>query len=306
MNEIPINLKNAIMMDGWAMATAAKQIIGQKYENKRLEMCLGNLLIGIVLWEDAFFPLDDQYKDSFEYIQDKIGKNHPLFERCKPHFGILKQERAFPISASDEEEIMINYDFEKKQIFIDRTKEYEKLREDLRVNYFPHPGRAEYMLEQQEKFNKIFDRNTIINNEIDKPLREYYYEIEQKYNHRLLNCSYPILYNYIKNEARKIGTSPMHEVDYSLKLRNRPDVVAFRKILKQMEENFKKMNLSAVDRVVNEIREISKSIMGISPKEIKEEPLPVILTETGAKEKPLNLTFVTKLLDYGKQRSHNY
>ena len=290
-----------VLLDGWTLATAANQIIGQKYENEKLEMCLGNLLMGIVLWEDIRFPLDAQYRPYFETFQNKIGKNNPLLDICKPLDSIeFPQLEKFPSIDSNEGNIL-DYDEINFDEFLKRIEKYEVLRDSLNINYFPHPGRAQYMLEQQEKFDKVFERNAIINNEIDKPLREYYYEIEQRYNRRILNCLYPVLYNYIKNEAKKIGDSPKYEVVFALELRKNPDVIAFREILKQMEEDFKKMNLTAVDRVIDEIREISRSIIGISPKEIKEEPLPIILTETGAEEKPLNLTFVTKLLHYGKE-----
>ncbi|MCL2197771.1 MAG: hypothetical protein FWB80_02505 [Defluviitaleaceae bacterium] len=196
-------------------------------------------------------------------------------------------------------------------LLLNRAEMYIDVAEEIGANYFPHPNRAEHLL-NSSLLKGRFNRYKLLEM-VDKSLIEYYDELDKEYETGILKFDYPVLYDYITNNA----TTPTEELKVALEMRYDKDVIAFRQSLNSFEEGLNNANRRKRLEAHRQIRELTQSISNdfsvkgnsLKIREIKvglSSPLGInvglekpIKLSLGGSDRVLNLTFLTRLRDFG-------
>jgi len=173
----------------------------------------------------------------------------------------------------------------------------------LGVNYLPHPFRADFICEEKiyENDLKLLLNRIDLLKVIDKKVLEYCDVVNKKFGRKQFTLNYPLLYDYIK----KNSNSKFDELKVALSLREEKDVLQFRKEMSAIEDKIQTGDMQLAERVFDDVNECADSVinkykvkrnlgelsLGLSPT----ITLPIQLPYS----KPLNLTFLTKLVDFG-------
>ena len=314
-----------ILLDNWTVGSYFLQLLDHKngYQAYSPILCKNNLLTGILLWDKIDIILHHTLPQS---QIDKIRENgsikrllsvcniieNPGLEFEKYTSETFKAPQWVKFESGSE-----GFYFEDEQSFLDfdeiyapllrkRAEIYLDISTKLGLNYFPHPQRADY-LQRKNIFNMGFNRDMLIQH-IDKSLLDYYNQVNEKYGHNLINCPYPVLYDYIRAKAKKDGTGSLKdELEVALELRENKDIIDFRKSLNNIDDGFNNGNLLFVDTAFKQIEELSKAITNSHPKDAIMSQLTIGLSPSlsipvrfpNIRKKIISLTFLTKLLDFG-------
>jgi len=136
-----------------------------------------------------------------------------------------------------------------------RAEKYLNFSRENRINYLPHPERAKYIINQLEKHTP--DRLEALNR-VDKQLREFYIEIDDRLGgNGHFACSVPLLHRYIKEKAK----SPQGQLEEALRLREDNNISEFRECLDMMDELLNKQQWIAYDEVIMHIDDLAKGII---------------------------------------------
>ena len=181
-----------------------------------------------------------------------------------------------------------------------------------KINYFPHPKRASYLWEYFTSKNQSLkpDRRVVLQ-PLEKHLNELYNEIDDMCGGKgFFNCSVPLLYDYIKENAK----SPSEQLEMALMLREDSDVVKFRESLNIMDELLNEGRRADYFRIMKQIDDLSKEIVNsytgkpmddkfrvkyIFPRKF-DIRIPSLMPNQP--ERHLHLTFLAELLDFGLNR----
>jgi hypothetical protein len=283
------------------------------YKNKSLNNCLSLLFNAIILWDEIEFP------EATSRVLDLIHRNgngavvEELLKICRPvsysgFTGFTTDDKLV------DEEGIVRHEKTKKGLLLARAKHYVELSGELGIDYLPHPKRADVIARNHERYEKQNLRNEA---------RRIIEETNERIHERLdYEFDYPLLHRYIKHAASR--KTPLDELESALTLRDRKDVKAFRNGLRILDDAFRNDSgtLVAAKRQLDKYRGDVESSLNISadktgkmtvsgtgsvrfnavsPPEIgasvgfsKEFVLP-----SPGKRKVLNMTFLTKLKDYG-------
>jgi len=222
---------STIMLDNWTSATAFLQLTNNTaYSQKSSKLSIANLLMAIVFWDEINIPegINSIACLFNELKKDSIGIQ--LLDFCK-NMGIsIFRSSSLPhFSPNMDEDALLAWGNENLDKLLARTELYLDISDKNRINYFPHPQRSEYLLENN-LIKKGLNRYTLLNN-LDKALAEYYADLDKEYSNDFLNFDYPVLYDYIRNQAKSI--SPVDELEVALRLRKDKDVIAFQTVREQ-------------------------------------------------------------------------
>jgi hypothetical protein len=170
-----------VIIDAWTLHRAFHQL--SVNENSIIcsdmeKLCMGNLLTGIILWDEIVW-VSDKYT---EYYFNRLNKTKSinqltgLFNK-RETYNFEKFNSILPDLEYRERSKMDIYLKDDMSKILRRSELYLKWSEDLGINYFPHPKRADYII-QQGIIEKRFKRNEILNiidgNLIDYALPLFY------------------------------------------------------------------------------------------------------------------------------------
>jgi len=267
--------------------------------------CWYNILMAVILW--------DEINVLHPYPPDQETKELRL-DMLKPLKGIVGflDNTASPGTIVIMDHSMFQYIelFEyspygralRKELFA-RTSEYLFRCSYYGVDFLPHPIRSEIAFKDAtlHKAFVAFNRQDIFNN-IDKIVLEYYDKLNDIIGRRAFICSYPVLFDYI----RKNSNSVADELKAAIELRSDKDVIRFRKSLDDLDEKVNAGDITAVDVAFKQIKELSMQIANKHTKSIKLGELTIGLSPSfkipisiRKQEKILNMTFISRLVDFG-------
>jgi len=179
----------------------------------------------------------------------------------------------------------------------------------LGINVLLHNKRNEF--ERNQNQISLFDRLEIFQ-KIDKDLLEYYEHINQRLGRQYLSFSYPILYDYIRNESYcfyRGHTYKLNELNVAFKLRQQKDVVQFRDEIEHLEFIINRGNTQALLSQLQLLDDIAKDLtnkynksillaefkLSLSPSLSRTFPIKIKLN----KNMQIHTSFIKKVYSFG-------
>ena len=301
-----------ILLDDWALHFTFRQILLNNKDDPKEEMtrmCMSNLSNGLVLWDRINrFP-----NHNVETHLSRLDKNDVVMQLSKlMDYVDLPEYHEFSTTLSTREQYVQQLDTREHcpddyTTLLERSKLYLDWSNKLGINYLPHPARAQHISENN--LLGVFSRDMLFS-VVDREVQRYYDEINKKLGRPVFNCYYPILYDYIRKNCDTLSD----ELSAALFIREDKDIMTLRQSLDKLDTLINSGNIQYLNIAINQIEDLSKTIsnayskttklgeftIGLSPS-LK---IPIALHKT---KKILNMTFLTKLVDFGaKERLKEY
>ena len=249
-----------IILDSLTLDTSLQflEIVGKGNLNSTQKECFNNFLTGIILWDTLSFPSSVVIDNIFKKLEgDSLTRDLrniivPLDTSILESSSFILIDYGFGNSDEELDNLLVQW---RKGIFTDddkilltrRTNKYFEVSSLSGANYYPHPIRADYLIQNEQR--NTHNREALLRR-LEKNITEYSEGCAVHFNTS-------ILYDYIKKEA---GEAPREQLIYALKLRNEKDVVAFRKSLDKFEKKYspgtinnEKISHKEIDEITNEI-----------------------------------------------------
>ena len=278
-----------VLIDAWTLYRISEKIAMRSNEDVLDDVCMSYFTTAIVLWDELCYPVGKSFYSSNDlYFSPNETSEFLSKLLVAKHYE----------SNSNSPEILYARLEERSELYLNIANSWE-------MNYLPHPNRVRY-LEENCLHNLGFERIKIIEN-LDNDLKGYYAEINNKYGRGICNVKYPLLYDYIRQNC----DTPVDELRAALELRNDKNIIEFRKSLNYLDNAFNSGNIRDIDVAFKQLEELSETITAprsktlIAKMSIKlSTPLPFVglsvsKTFKFPEKKIINMTFLTKLADYG-------
>jgi hypothetical protein len=307
-----------IILDSLTLDTSLQFVdtVGKGNFNETQIDCFNNFLTGIVLWDKLSFPSSVVIENIFKKL-DGDGLTTELRKFVTPLETSILQSLSFVLidygfggSPEELDEFLLRCrkcDFTPQDISLlsQRTDMYLDLSSISGSSYYPHPLRADYLIDngQRNKHNR------------EALLRRLESNIDEYSESSAFHFRTSILYDFIKNEA---GDAPREQLLYALKLRNEKDVIKFRKSLDKFEQKYKpgsvhhtKISHKEIDDIANEVfnkynrnknKKVSMDVnasYGVSGPGIGMSIRNMYLPVIGGKKSDIDKKFIYRLLTFG-------
>lgn len=332
---------SSVLLDNWSIERAMGLLSDDDWKRSTTNndfMCWQNLLLAVVLWDSIRVvceKVNTPYCYGNSYCMKILGNDviQPLHIQSFPafsgHDGFIEhsiydvinddmvmrcvREEAYPMFDNNENynhrftsEFQSNYDGrvdggDIARIWLQRTQAYMNVCNDLGISYLPHPARAKYFEAIRKELVYSFNRSMVID-KVDKDVQEYYEHINNLLRVSAFHCSYPLLYDFIRRNAR----SPRDELEAAFEIRRDADVVEFRSIIQEIENKVSQGDLAPLDSYLSAIDDAEKRITdrfqshkGISGEFTLALAPSLTMPFTIPVQKKFNIAFLTRLMDFG-------
>jgi len=289
---------------------------GYEHQDTYNPGCWQNILMSIVLWDDIRYILNADYGSIYyryttEALKQFRGLIKPLY--YKGEMAVIS-DMDFELlrSLSDREFSCASLQLPIKKLppglndrkkymdLMDGTYLYLLHSSNCSVNYLPHPIRAQF-IKDNDGLEELYSRDVLLQM-VDREVLEFYNHVNDLIKRRIFRCSYPILYDYIRQNA----CSEDEELDAAFSIRSSRDVVQFRKALDELDKKVNSGDVAALSTALKQIQELAHQITAAYSKTTELGELSIGLSPTiniplkiSTKKKAIHMTFLSKLIEYG-------
>lgn len=312
-----------VLIDNWTLESAllSLQTNGHiqdagEMQRRDIQSCWHNFLISIVMWDRVgFIPYYDFFS---ELLEDHIARDDHCDNESQKAFEVKNIKIPTSLNnivvpairdSSDYDNHgirIINHDVVRASWAIGsnprlvrRTYEYLLRSSTLGVNYFPHPQRAQYIYDHHI-VQSVYSRKVLLD-KAGMELNLYYTELSNALNKQLPSFEYPVLYDYIRKNANSFE----EQMAVAIELRDSKEVKDFRGTLDNLDKKYYDGDLQAVLTAIKQIEESANELFSPSSELAKGQltlsfpPALNIDFNWKRKRKPLSITFLTRLMDFG-------
>lgn len=285
----------SVLIDNISLNSALNIYMNGDINFKR-DLTVQNYLYGIVLW-DSIFSVEKRKSRQVDNVRTDDFYIDERFHIINLDFDYHEIDNEASDIAFDIYEDKAN---EKELQLIEDVFFYFLLSQNLNMNLLLSTERSEFAV-KEKILEKLFDRMNLLGM-LEKEVKEYYDELNNKIGKNLISFECPLLVDYICSNCSNL----MEAIELAEHIRNEKDVIEFRKAMDEMGDALCEGNLilfneyiSAIPEIVSEITkhgEKSRIVnLGLSPFPSITTPIEI---ECG-KKKLLHIDFLTDLGMYG-------
>lgn len=224
---------NSLIVDNWTLETICYDMLDVSSEDPSYEY--QQLIMAILLWDDLCFwdsPFSAHWKESgllpnslFRPIHYDAHKNTYADTVYRKHFSN-------------------NY----SEIVAKGAIEYIQICEENACDYLPSSSRNTFLKNNYESLGRNQLSRLSVLSPLDNALQEEYDQIVKAYNMNPLIIEFPVLIDYIMDQAEKEGMSYW---EMALHIREWGPVISFRKLIETIEGEMgdNNWNVKELDRL---------------------------------------------------------